>query len=310
MPSVEVERKRRYVGLGRTDEHGLRTLIARLASGDAAAVDATVHRVTDTPPSLVEEPDEGGPRNPDLPRPLAMPADLLTLLLEHTDSDTTEETPPSLVEEPDEGGPRNPDLPRPLAMPADLLDTLRQVDLSALRPKAVLHVHLHEASLHGRAGVARVEGLGPHTLDQLTGLLARTDLRIQPVKDLSSRTRYTAYEHPESLRDQVHLITGGDYWPYATSTSRRVDLDHPTPYDPAGPPGQTGPHNAGPLGRRHHRWKTHAGYRSRQCGEGRYVWLTPHGLAFLTDHRGTHRIPREQAEMIYDAPPGVDIYPT
>src|SRR5688572_33114170 len=96
----------------------------------------------------------------------------------------------------------------------------------------------------------------------------------------------------------------------ATSTSRRVDLDHPIPYDATGPPGQTGNHNSGPLGRRHHRWKTHAGYRARQAGQGRYAWLTPHGLGFLVDHTGTHRIPAEHAAMIIEAPPEVDLYPT
>jgi hypothetical protein len=54
--------------------------------------------------------------------------------------------------------------------------------------------------------------------------------------------------------------------------------------------GVTATSHSRPLGRRHHRWKTHAGYRSRQCGEGRYVWLTPHGLGFLVDHTGIHRI--------------------
>lgn len=287
--------RHRYVGLGRTDEHGLRTLIARLETGDAAAVDAVVHRVAEIL----------APTHPDASADelraeafvwLARPAELLELLLTHTDAELPLD-----------------DLPRAIAFPADLLDALREADLSALRPKAVLHVHLHEAALEGHTGheshVARVEGLGPMALSQLTRLLGRTNLRVQPVKDLSSRVRYTAYEHPQSLRDQVHLVTGGDYWPYATATARRLDLDHATPYDPHGPPGQTGSHNSGPLGRRHHRWKTHAGYSSRQCGEGRYVWLTPHGLGFLVDHRGTHPIPREQAEMIHDAPPGVDIYP-
>ena len=211
-----------------------------------------------------------------------------------------------------------PGLGRPLAFPADLLDALRDIDLTPLAPRGVLHVHLHEAALHGTTdGVARVEGFGPVTLSRLAELLARFDLKIQPVKDLSNRVRYTAYEHPESLRDQVHLVTGGDYWPYASSTSRNVDLDHPTPYDHGDggddgrdpPPDQTGSHNSGPLGRRHHRWKTHAGYQARQCGEGRYVWLTPNGLGYLVDHTGTHRIHPEKARMIFEAPPGVDIYP-
>ena len=157
--------------------------------------------------------------------------------------------------------------------------------------------------------VGRVEGLGPVTLVSLQALLARTKLTVKPVIDLADRVRTTAYEHPESLKERVHLTTGGDYWPFATSTARRVDYDHPVPHDATGPPGQTGTHNSGPLGRRHHRWKTHAGYRSRQCGAGRYVWLTPHGLGFLVDHRGTRRISAGEARLILDAPPGVDIYP-
>ena len=75
------------------------------------------------------------------------------------------------------------------------------------------------------------------------------------------------------------------------------------------PPEQTGSHNSGPLGRRHHRWKTHAGYQARQCGEGRYVWLTPHGMGFLVDHTGTRPFHPEKARMIVEAPVGVDIYP-
>lgn len=176
----------------------------------------------------------------------------------------------------------------------------------------MLHVHLHEAALISADAVARVEGLGPTSVSALCALLGRTRVTVRPVRDLSSRVRSTAYEHPESLKEQVYLTTGGDYWPFATSSSRQVDYDHPTPYDDTGPPDpkrpQTGSHNSGPLGRRHHRWKTHAGYRSRQCGQGRYVWLSPHGLAFIVDHRGTRRIDRHHAREILEAPPGVDLY--
>ena len=196
----EAERRSRYVGLGRTDEFGLRTLIARLESGDAAAVDAIIHRVGE----II------APRHPDAGH-----------------------------------------------------DELRALAFGWLARPA-----------------------------ELFALLV---------------------EHLESLRDQVHLVTGGDYWPYATSTSRSVDLDHPIPYDHGDdgrdpPPDQTGSHNSGPLGRRHHRWKTFAGYQARQCGEGRYVWLTPHDLAFLVDHTGTRPIHPEKARMILDAPLGVDLY--
>jgi hypothetical protein len=311
----ETERRRRYLGLGRTDEHGLRTLIARLEAGDAVAVDATMHRVAEI--IAPRHPDA----HPDELRALAFgwlarPAELFTLLVEHAQTDTGTETEPDVEpEQADEPEPeREQETPsRAYAFPADLLDALRGIDLSPLAHKAVLLIHLHEAALHSGDGVARVEGLGPLTLTRLAELLRHHTVKVQPVKDLSSRVRYTAYEHPETLRDQVHLVTGGDYWPWATSTSRHVDLDHPTPYqhgddtrDP--PPEQTGAHNSGPLGRRHHRWKTHAGYQARQCGEGRYVWLTPHGLGFLVDHTGTHRIHPEKARMILEAPPGVDLY--
>ena len=300
---VEAERRRRYVSSSRTDEFGLRTVIARVEAGDAVWVEATVARVAQIltpghPEATAEELRAiafGW---------LARPAELLQLLLGHRDPQTPEAA-----------------ASRATAFPADLLAALRAVDLSPLAPKATLYVHLHQAAVQGTGGtaggVARVEGLGPVTLSGLQTLLARTSLVVRPVLDLSDRVRTTAYEHPESLKERIHLTTGGDYWPYATSTSRRVDYDHPTPYRPdpdrqsrAGPAGgQTGTHNSGPLGRRHHRWKTHAGYRARQCGQGRYVWLTPHGLGFLVDHRGTHRLTPNQTRMILEAPPGVDIYP-
>ncbi|MCW2737863.1 hypothetical protein [Nocardioides sp.] len=313
----EAERRSRFARLGRTDEFGLRMLIARLDAGDAVAVEATVCRVAEIIAPRHPE------ATPDELRALAFawlarPAELFTLLLEHTEPEAGADPELDLDVTEQESEPEPTSVSRALAFPAHLLDALRDIDLTPLGPRGILHVHLHEAALHGTEGVARVEGFGPVPLTRLTELLARVDLKIQPVKDLSDRVRYTAYEHPESLRDQVHLITGGDYWPYATSTSRTVDLDHPTPFDHgtgtcAGrepPPDQTGSHNSGPLGRRHHRWKTHAGYQSRQCGEGRYVWLTPHGLAFLVDHTGTRRIHPEKARMILEAPAGVDIYPS
>jgi hypothetical protein len=299
---VEAEKRRRYVSSSRTDEFGLRTVIARCEAGDVVWVEATLARVVE----II------APRHPDATADelrsiafgwLARPAELLALLLENRDEQEALDL--DLGEETPETGHN-----RAMAMPADLLDALRDLDLSPLAPKSVLYVHLHQAAVNrAAAGVARVEGLGPRTYASLAELLARTDLVVKPVIDLNDRVRTTAYEHPESLKERVHLTTGGDYWPYATSTSRNVDYDHPIPYDDTGPPGQTGTHNSGPLGRRHHRWKTHAGYRVRQCGAGRYAVLSPHGLGFLIDHRGTRSISAGEARFIIDAPPGVDIYP-
>jgi antitoxin (DNA-binding transcriptional repressor) of toxin-antitoxin stability system len=290
---TEAERARRYVGLGRTDELGLRTVIARVEAGDAVWVDATVQRVAE-----IIAPTHPHASTDELRAIafgfLARPAELLQLLLEHNQPAADADDEHS----------------RATAFPARLLDTLRNADFTPLAPRAVLYVHLHEAALAGSDAVARVEGLGPVSVSTLCRLLGRTGLTVRPVRDLSSRVRSTAYEHPESLKEQTYLRTGGDYWPFATSTIRRVDYDHPTPYDDTGPPQppQTGSHNSGPLGRRHHRWKTHAGYRSRQCGDGRYVWQTPHGLTFLVDHLGTRRLDPEKAHAMFEAPAGVDLH--
>ena len=82
---VEAERRRRYVSSGRTDEFGLRTVIARIEAGDAVWVEATVSRVAEIIAPL--HPDA----TPDELRAiafgyLARPAELLQLLLENRDA--------------------------------------------------------------------------------------------------------------------------------------------------------------------------------------------------------------------------------
>ena len=76
--------------------------------------------------------------------------------------------------------------------------------------------------------------------------------------------------------------------------SRRKDLDHTVPYlspDRGGPPGQTRIGNLGPLSRYGHRVKTHGrGWRHHQPVPGVFLWRTPHGYWFRTDHTGTHRL--------------------
>ncbi|MFC7360305.1 hypothetical protein [Nocardioides astragali] len=69
---------------------------------------------------------------------LARPAELFTLLLEHTAPDPDPE--PDL----DLDVPAEPTLARALAFPADLVDELRDLDLTPLAPRGVLHVHLHQ----------------------------------------------------------------------------------------------------------------------------------------------------------------------
>ncbi|HEY7043384.1 MAG TPA: hypothetical protein VH419_06930, partial [Nocardioidaceae bacterium] len=92
------------------------------------------------------------------------------------------------------------------------------------------------------------------------------------------------------IRDAVHLRSPVDCFPYATNTSRRMDLDHTVAYvDPGdgGPPGQTRPDNLGPMVRFHHRIKTHSSWQVWQPTSGVFVWRSPHGRYYLVDHTGT-----------------------
>ena len=132
-------------------------------------------------------------------------------------------------------------------------------------------------------------------LDELAQLLGHARVTLAPVIDLATSVSVNGYEHPESVKDRTRLRTVGDVFPHARTISRNTDMDHPDPYDPHGPPGQTGDHNAAPLGRRHHRAKTHLAYRARQLGLARYLWRTPHGRRRLVDATGTHEIDTAQA---------------
>jgi len=308
---LEFERRRRYVALSRADASGCRNVIARVTDGDAVWIDAMVDRVAD-----ILALTHGHDHNRDELRSLAMgwlvrPADLLQLLVSHT-------TPPS--DDPqdpqDPQDPEDPEGSTPAWAPAHTLDTLTRLadltprQLAALRPKAVVHVHLTDEALRTRSGVARVEDLGPQLVERLAELLGHADVRLQPVRDLNARIRVDQYEHPDALKDHTWHLAGGDAFPYAPHANRAVvDHDHPTPYDKDGPPGQTGNHNSAPLRRTHHRWKTFGGYRCRQAGPGRYLWATPHGHYYLRDHTGTHRLDPDDGKLILDAPSGVDIYP-
>lgn len=311
--AMERERSRheRYVTLSRADEFGFRHVIARVRSGDAAWLDALVDRVADILALEHGRDHNRGELRADALGWLARPADLLRLLLDHrTDSGDPDDADESAE-------PAEPE--RPVWAPEHLAGTVERLagmsprQLAAMRGRGTVFVHVTEQSLTRQAGIARVEGLGPLLVQSLAELLGHADVTITPVLDLAARRRVDAYEHPDRVKDHVWTQTGGDVFPFSprTATRDRVDFDHSTPYVPpdrGGPPGQTGAHNSGPLRRRHHRWKTHGGYRCRQAGPGRHLWQTPHGLYYLVDHTGTRTLTPEQAEVMLTAPDGVEIY--
>ncbi len=182
------------------------------------------------------------------------------------------------------------------------------------RPKAVLYVHMTKESLDSGDGVARVEGIGPVTLDQAKRWLGDCAVTLKPVIDVAGIAPVDAYELPDQMREAVQIMTPADTFPYASCLSRTMDNDHTIPYLPmvstsstggdstsstagdstngsgGGPPGQTGIGKLGPLTRRHHRIKTHSRWQVKQPFPGIYLWRSPHGRYWLVDHTGTHRL--------------------
>jgi hypothetical protein len=183
-----------------------------------------------------------------------------------------------------------------LGRPEDLLALLAgEPEPEKRRHRAVVFVHLHQAAAESGSGVVRVEGLGPYLLEQLSALLGHRDLRVQPVIDLNDRVSVNGYEHPQGVADRIHLAQPGDAFPHACRQSRRLDLDHPEPFDPQGPDGQTNSHDSQPLSRTPHRAKTHLGYRCTRLPTGEVLWRTPHGLHRVVDHLGTRVVDEFEA---------------
>jgi hypothetical protein len=182
-----------------------------------------------------------------------------------------------------------------------------RVDPAKLRPAATLFIHTsREAWERGRsgaagAGVARVEGIGPVTLEQAVEMLGHTNVTVRGMIDLAEDRPVDGYEVPERMREILFQRSPGCVFPWSGGAppSRRRDVDHTVPYlspDKGGPPGQTRIGNLGFLNRKPHRVKTHApGWRHHQPEPGVHYWRTPTGYWFRVDHRGSHALGRDPA---------------
>lgn len=180
----------------------------------------------------------------------------------------------------------------PASSPAsrDRLPAARQV---------VLHLHF-VASLAGAAvgGGILVDELGRLEEGQRLMLLEQvktwcaqthTQVVIKPVIDSSAHIRVPGYAVPDRLREQVVLRDQTCVFPWCSHPARRCQMDHVIPYDPHHPDrgGQTASDNIAALCTRHHRLKTHSGWRYRMTAPGVFTWTSPHGHLFHRDHTGT-----------------------
>ncbi|SDT46538.1 hypothetical protein [Microlunatus soli] len=168
---------------------------------------------------------------------------------------------------------------------------IRGIDPHKLLPLSVLHVHIDESAVRGDHAVARVEDLGPQLADTVRNWLRTgTRLHITPVIDPASVTAVDRYETPTWMREALLARNPRSVFPFSNRISRLMEMDHTIAYlpPPIGPPGQTGPHNLGPMATGEHRVKTFGTVRVRQVEPGTFIWHTETGRVIITNPAGTH----------------------
>jgi hypothetical protein len=147
--------------------------------------------------------------------------------------------------------------------------------------KVRLYLHIDATDLDADQAIGGVEKLGPATLTKLKDWIATRRVTVLPVLDLGRRDAVDHHDPPPWMRELVILRDRTCVFPGCERDARGCDLDHITPYDEHGPPGQTRPDNLAPLCRRHHRAKTCGLWRYTRAPSGRYEWRGPNGIAVL-----------------------------
>jgi hypothetical protein len=156
--------------------------------------------------------------------------------------------------------------------------------------RLTLVVHVSQEALTGSDPVGRCETLGrPVLVQQVRDWCGRPDthVTVQPVIDLADHAQTEAYEVRDRLRTRADLLNPSCVFPWCTRPARRCDHDHGVPFEAGG---ATCDCNLAPLCRRHHRLKTHAGWRYTTLETGTYLWSDPHGQQFLRDLSGTRDV--------------------
>ncbi len=177
-----------------------------------------------------------------------------------------------------------------LADPATALALLEGGAAPTPSKRTLLVLHLAQDAVTAGNPVGRCETLAsPVLVQQLRDWLGRSDthLTVQPVIDLADHVHSEAYEVRGRLRTRVDLLHPHCVYPWCTRPSRRCDHDHQVPHADGGASCDC---NLAPLCRRHHRLRTHAGWRYTSLDETTYLWSDPHGQQFLVDTTGTRDV--------------------
>jgi hypothetical protein len=94
-----------------------------------------------------------------------------------------------------------------------------------------------------------------------------------------------SYEPPQALIDFLIARDRTCRFPGCRRSAALSDLDHATSWEDGG---STSPENLGALCRRHHRLKTHNGWKVTSHEDGSCTWISPLGKTFFTPARSIH----------------------
>ena len=94
-----------------------------------------------------------------------------------------------------------------------------------------------------------------------------------------------SYEPPQALIDFLIARDRTCRFPGCRRSAALSDLDHAQSWESGG---ETSPENLGALCRRHHRLKTHNGWKVTSHSDGSCTWVSPLGKEFFTPARSIH----------------------
>ena len=257
--AAEAVAQERFVRLGRTSEHGLRFVMARVAAGDAVWGFALTNRLAE----ILRR--EGDVDSVDVRRSkafglqLTQPAEVLRLLCTHQDNEENDsderdefvDEPADVCPEPaEEPEPmdwsREPDqepefdegCPEPVEGPTSP-DPSPAVGAAAVRPgqgpappsstcTSARWPYRPGGGSRGWRTLVRYWSPGCDTWWERP-----TQILLKPVIDLNDvPAPVDSYEIPDVIREHLRLRQPVDVFPYAAGTGRRMDLDHSLRYVP------------------------------------------------------------------------------
>ncbi len=188
--------------------------------------------------------------------------------------------------------------------PPDAPERVRRPSLAKTR----LYLHPTGADLIDdlalTTAVGGAEQLGPATQARIREWLAGSRATIVPVLDLGRDDAVDQHDPPEWMREIVLLRDQRCVFvfPWWARDARGCDLDHIDPYVPldrGGAAGQTRPSRLGCLCRRHHRAKTHGGWRYQRARDGTFIWHSPLDHTFQVTPSRTLPAPRRLSSPSY-----------